>query len=198
MKNKHASNCPSFQLDQIFRGTRHAWLHAGFTLVEMLVTVAILAILLSVAAPPLNNLVQGKQLLGQATKLATAINFARSEAISRAVNVVICASTDGASCSDEWEDGWIVFVDDDENSVRGGQELLIKKEGPVFGNVILDTDNNVTSLTFNFEGASNATTFNLCAQDVDAQALEQNRSRRIVINRVGSISIQSGVTDCNG
>jgi type IV fimbrial biogenesis protein FimT len=88
----------------------------GFTLVEMLVTVALVAILATVAVPSFAELIRSSRATTQANELIGALALARSEAITRAQPVAVCASRNGSSCTGAatWSEGWIVFVD------RGG------------------------------------------------------------------------------
>ncbi len=87
--------------------------HTGFTLVELMVTIAIIGVLLIVGLPSLKAFMQGNQLVASTNELISAFHVARSEAIKRNTTVTICESTDGTSCATtgNWEDGWIVFVD---------------------------------------------------------------------------------------
>ena len=83
----------------------------GFTLVELMVTLAIFAILVGVGAPSFNAIMVGPRLGSFANALSASATLARSEAIKRNAAVTLCASADGASCatSGNWEQGWIVL-----------------------------------------------------------------------------------------
>ncbi len=83
---------------------------SGFTLYELMVIVAVAAILASVAIPGFRNLVFNSRSVAHTNDVVTALNLARSEATRRRFPVAVCASADGASCSgsNDWSTGWIV------------------------------------------------------------------------------------------
>lgn len=91
----------------------------GFTLIELIVTVSIFAILASFAGPSFVDLITSTRLGGDRDKLKSALQFTKTEAISRNQAVAICPSTNGTSCSntDDWSDGWIIYLDDNNTGV---------------------------------------------------------------------------------
>ena len=90
---------------------------------ELLVTVAIIGILLTVALPNIKPFFQGNQLVASTNGLLSAFHIARSEAIKANSKVTICESNDTASCSDtgSWKNGWIVFIDADGDGLGTGE-----------------------------------------------------------------------------
>jgi len=84
----------------------------GMTMTELMITVAVLAILMVVAVPSFKNASLGSRLSAAANDLLASVQLARSEAIKRNVAVTLCASADGATCaaSGGWEQGWIVVA----------------------------------------------------------------------------------------
>ncbi len=89
--------------------------HSGFTLIELMITLFIVSILLTVGVPSLRTFMQGNQLIAATNELVSALHVARSEAIKLNTRVSICESSNGTSCSatGDWSNGWIVFVDAD-------------------------------------------------------------------------------------
>jgi type IV fimbrial biogenesis protein FimT len=102
--------------------------HGGFTLIEMMVTLAVAATLLSAAAPSFVALIDDNRAAGAANDVLASLQFARSEAVKRAADVTLCPSSDGAGCSDgtDWKNGWIIFVDIDGNESRDTGEVLLR------------------------------------------------------------------------
>jgi type IV fimbrial biogenesis protein FimT len=91
----------------------------GFTLIELLVVLSVVAIILSVAAPPLRQLLQSNLLRTETRRLLVAINLARSEAIARNQPVSLCPSSIATSgpavCSGNYAGGWMVFSNRDRD-----------------------------------------------------------------------------------
>lgn len=81
----------------------------GFTLVELMVTVAVIGILAMIAAPSMSAMIENSRVTGQTTELTAALQLARSEAVRRNARVELCPSTDGSTCasSTAWS-GWVV------------------------------------------------------------------------------------------
>jgi type IV fimbrial biogenesis protein FimT len=83
----------------------------GFTLVEVLLTLALILILAGLAVPSYQALVAKNRASAQVNQLISAINLARSEAVRRHQVITLCKSEDGKTCGGEWSQGWIIFVD---------------------------------------------------------------------------------------
>lgn len=83
----------------------------GFTIIELMVTLAVLAIVLGVALPSFNSQILNNRSVALGEDFATTLNFIRSEAVKRRARVSVCASSDGATCGNDWTEGFIAFVD---------------------------------------------------------------------------------------
>jgi type IV fimbrial biogenesis protein FimT len=110
----------------------------GFTLVELAVVLAIVAILLRVASPGLSRGAASRALAAQASEFMAALRFARAQALARGAAVTICASLPGASepaCqgprSADWRSGWLVFADRDRRGAPNPHEPVLRVQQPL-------------------------------------------------------------------
>lgn len=130
----------------------------GFTLVEMMITIGIAAILLAVASPSFLNVVLGNRLNSSANNLVSSAILARSEAIKRNKQVRMCVSSDGATCATGgWEQGWILIckTTDHVNCDGIGPDwLVLQRQTAAAGGLrITDTTPSaVTSISFEPNG----------------------------------------------
>jgi len=85
----------------------------GFTIIELMVTLVVAAILLGVGVPSFIGMMKNNRLATAANNLAGSISLARGEAVTRGQRVKVCKSADGSNCTanDDWEQGWVVMVD---------------------------------------------------------------------------------------
>lgn len=89
---------------------------------------ALLGILLNLAAPAMSRLQSGHRLQSQAEGFLDSLVLARSEALRRQQRISLCAQAAEGVCdaNGQWQQGWLVFVDDNDNGVREAQEALIE------------------------------------------------------------------------
>lgn len=130
-----------------------SWPCRGFTIVELMVTLAILVILATIGVPMFTSGITRAGMDSAISDMAASLAVARSEAISRSQRVVICksAAPDVAEASlacgggdDAWNDGWIVFADADSDGVYDAGETVIRRRGPV-NNVAITTGGHYTT-----------------------------------------------------
>lgn len=104
----------------------------GFTLMELLITLAVAGILLGIAAPSFKETIQQSQQDSRVMELTGALNFARSEAIKQSSRISVCARNSDMSCGTNWNKGWIVFVDNADNAgVIDTTETVLKLASPL-------------------------------------------------------------------
>ena len=169
----------------------------GFTLIELMVTLSVLAILLAIAVPNYITFIQNARLTGQANDLVTALNYARSEAIKRGVRTTVCSlGATNSSCagSNTWDTGWLVFVDCtnvgvrdtgncpdwDANGAPDDEPVLVVRPPLENGNTLRTV--NLPDVTYQNSGFSgNMGTFRLC----DIRGVASGRA--IVVNPQGRV-----------
>lgn len=128
----------------------------AFTLVELLIAIAIIVVLMAVAIPAYNEMTLSSKLRAQANDLAAGVILARSEAIKRNQTVTLCASNDEATCSGSWPDGWVVLA-------SGG--ALIKSHGAAPSGFLIKSDESAFVFSPTGVGvtpAPDAQTFLIC------------------------------------
>lgn len=157
----------------------------GFTLVELLVGLAVAAILLTIAIPGYAFLVSTSRLAAVTNDLMTALHLARSEAITHGVRVTVCKTGgSSASCSatGDWTLGWMVFVDGGTQGVVDGDDVLLQSSAGGSSAVSVVGNNYSRYISYLPTGASRSTnglpngSFAICAG---------NAGRDIVINAAG-------------
>jgi type IV fimbrial biogenesis protein FimT len=152
---------------------------SGFTLIELIMTITIGAILLAIGVPSFKYVTSANRASSEINALLGDMQFARGEAIKEGVTVTICAAANGAPpClgTTAWQSGWIVFSDFAGTGVFGGTDALT-------------ADNGITSVTFSREGFTSSlpgpVIFRLQTNPVNA-----NYTRCLSATIVGALSTQ--------
>lgn len=147
---------------------------AGFTLIELMVAVAIVAILLGVGVPTWRSIVAATHSSSARESLYEATLAAGNHAMVAGNAAVLCASADGVQCSgsSDWSHGWIAFSDANHDRTRGSDERLLRVQGALSGGVHLRGTAGRTRLVFQPMGGTPGSnvTFTLCDQRGPAKA----------------------------
>ena len=129
--------------------------HPGFTLIELIVTISVLAILTALATPSFRSIMLNSRSASDANNLLSLIILARSEAVTRNRSVTLCKSADGNSCSTDasvgWHTGAVIFEDiDGAGDIDAGTDVVIRGEVPVSSSSTLQGNSPVANrMTFN-------------------------------------------------
>ena len=153
----------------------------GFTLIELILTLTVLAILISLAVPPLHDFQQRQRIVSVANELVAHINLARMNAVTRAEVTIVCPSSDGQRCSggNRWEQGWIVFRDADRNGqVDHAAEIL--RVGAGMSGLIMDSAGR-TRIRYQPEGTAGGSnlTIKLCDRN------KADHARAVIVSNPG-------------
>lgn len=165
----------------------------GFTLVELMVTIAVVAILAAIALPSFSTSIRNTRLASATNEFIAAVNLARSEAVRSNRTGQVCASPDGASCGTDWSQGWIVWADADADNTPDAGE--IRRHQQALNGMTATSPANRTSFRFSARGectnclgeafGAGATDFQLRATPC-ASGQQHIRSLRVL--RTGAVS----------
>jgi len=165
--------------------------HRGYTLLELLIVMSIVAILAMIAEPGFQYVTNSNRVATEVNSLLGDVLFARSEAVKEGQTVTICSSTDGQTCSGsiDWQNGWIVFLDTNgDHVVQAPGEAVIRVQ-PQFTStdtfVSTDAPTPFTYLTFNrlgFAPTNETATINVSLHDATSN---KNWTRCLAVNPIG-------------
>lgn len=159
----------------------------GFTLPELLITLALLAIVLSQLTPDLSTIFQQNQTYAAATEFSRALQLARNESIKRNRKVTLCKSNDGNSCdtSIQWESGWIIFENSDGDGRVDASDIVFQIHEPFPAGITLRGIGNFKNRV-TYKPTGDSTSFSrlvLCSNS------QLEGSQVIYINSTGRIRI---------
>jgi type IV fimbrial biogenesis protein FimT len=172
----------------------------GFTLIELMVTLAVMGVVLAIGLPSFQNFIVSSRLTTGANDLVVALNLARHEALRRGQRVSVCPSSDGAACaaSGGWEQGYIVFSDGGTTGSVDGTDTVIRRQPGLASGYAATGNGNVDSyISFTASGvsrmASNALqagTISLCAPD------SSGLSRAVILSAMGRVRASDTGATC--
>lgn len=176
----------------------------GYTLIEMLVAVALMLAIMAWAGPAMSGIVVSIKVKAGAQAIFDTLELARAEAIKRNGRVVICKSPSGVACDRNamWEQGWIVFQDHNNNGILDAGESPLHREHAlhetlrISGNMPVHDYVSYTAFGRSklTSGAFQAGTFTVCTKaggDVEV--------RQVIINSAGRPRMtKPAATECGG
>lgn len=173
----------------------------GLTLIELMITLSILAILVSLAGPPYRQFIQNNRLSGFTSELQRALWLARAEAMTRARRVTVCRSSNGADCSiaaGNWIQGWLVFVDSDGDGVRDAGEDILLVQQPLSGISSANGSANLASYV-SYTGTGYAALLNGSLQSgsiVFCDNRGASLARQVIVTATGAPSVGDTPASC--
>lgn len=161
----------------------------GLTLLEMLVAVAVLAIILTTVAPSIQSILIKNRITSDLNNLSAVAQRARFTAVDEQASVVLCPTENYTACTSSWKKAKMVFVDANGNGSRDSSETLIVASDPLnSANAIYGITG---SLVFDEQGGiDKAATITLCPKDNDT-----DYASALLLSLYGRISV---AVDSNG
>jgi type IV fimbrial biogenesis protein FimT len=191
----------------------------GFTLIELMFTVVVLAVLLSIGIPNLRDFLRNGRMTGYANELLADINLARTEAVKRRALVTICASanptatspTCAATNSTTAFTGWVVYVDDadpnaananDGNATIDAGETILRRHDTITATAKSDAgflsfaDSGFARAS---GGTTSATRIVICDSRGNVESgSDRSAARALIIARTGRPGVTRSVSDITG
>lgn len=165
----------------------------GFTLIELMVTLSVAAILLTVGVPGMRDLIANNRLTATTNLFVSSLNIARSEAIKQGRNATVCVSdlaTQNACNGTNWQKGWIVWVDSNQNGNFDYPDELIRTVQPLSDSVQIAATEN----SFSIDSQGNVDNPNKNIDVCDDRPDETGRRLRVMAT--GGVSLNSQFGGC--
>jgi type IV fimbrial biogenesis protein FimT len=176
----------------------------GYTLMELLITIAIMVIVMAIGVPSFDAIVKNNRLESQTYDISTAFSVARMEAIDKGVTMSLCSSTDQATCRSDgdknnWADGWILFRDinangvvDTPNCANDANDCVIKVWPALTGASVLTGSSNF--VVYAIDGRLNSAVMSLTLTADVAANCGSNQKRTFTLSVTGKLNTTE--SDC--
>ena len=174
----------------------------GFTLIEVLISIALLSILASIAIPSYRSVINSGRISSDMNALVGTLQLARAEAIKRGLSITVCASANSTnpstgsappSCSGvtTWQVGWIGFVDINGSGSFDSGDTLIAVQGPFASKNTFVADNATSAIRFNREGFVSGQTANPVTLTLTPPSNAASQKRCLAVGSVGRLTVLS-------
>lgn len=171
--------------------------HAGFTLMELLIAISIIAILSAIAVPSFNFMNNKRISETQVENLQRALLMARQSAIATNRPTIVCASANGATCGDEsmWSRGFMVYEDSDRNGTFSGNADRLLEYIPGVKNVA--TRQDTSHFRHSLSSTNSKAGFNAQGFTTDWQTFtycdgNEEHAFELVLSRTGHVRLADG------
>jgi len=156
---------------------------SAFTLIELMITIAIAAILLTAAWSGLSTVIKNNRVGTQAHEVFTALSLARSEAIKRSANISVCSDNNTTA----WQSGWKIMTDTDSDCTIDAGDIVLREWGSLTGDITLTGSggDDPSFITFSSDGrADSALTLTLVPPECSG-----DQARTISVSATGRPSL---------
>lgn len=159
----------------------------GFSLIELVITLTIAAILLSTGVPSLIKFVRSNRLITVTNDLVSDFSLARAEALKRGTRVGVCKSSGGSACATtgDWNNGWIVFADLDSSGAWTASDVVLLKRDAVPSETAITA--SATAVIYSSQGitSSGSGAYTICNTSL-------HQTRTITIDATGRHRLSTG------
>lgn len=163
----------------------------GYSLIELAVTLTVVAIVAAVAFPNFQNVLRSNRVSTASNELVASLSLARVEALRSPRGAGLCASADGASCGDDWNAGWIVWIDaDGDGEPSGTPEERVLKFVQGRGTLNVVAADGVDTLLFDRRGRNRDgtdTTITIAPNDVCPEGMDL--IRELTMTAAGQVHV---------
>jgi type IV fimbrial biogenesis protein FimT len=183
--------CARALVYRISQGRFPAGRARGFSLIELMVVVAIVAVMLMIALPSFRTVTVSNRISSEVNTFVGDLQYTRSEALRRGATVSMCPSSNGSDClaNSNWHLGWIVFNDPDNSGTRTGTEAVLRRQLAFIGtDVMVSIPVATRRVTYNRDGFNNMDAILTLA--VRSAPVNNANTRCVAINAVGRHTIQ--------
>lgn len=166
----------------------------GFTLLELMVTLAVAAILVTIAIPSYRGLVQRNTVTAAVNDLVGDLNYARSEAVTRGQRIYLCKSNDQSTCTsnDDWNKGWIVFAPAPDDTDDPPKVInLLRVRGPLDDQIAIGDDSSANRVSFDANGFAGSDKTSLGNTTLTVKSPDVIKNTKIRIFTTGRIRTES-------
>lgn len=163
----------------------------GFNLIELTVTVALLATLTAVATPSISGIWRRANIWSAYHAMSSSLALARIQAVSRGHPVTLCPSSDGASCSGgvDWSQGWIAYLDPKRQAQPRSASDVVEVAPSLRGAVSMRSSAGRQRIRYHASGWASGSNLRLTLCTPAADALVGS----IVINNAGRARVEQAV-----
>ncbi|MBS0428185.1 MAG: Tfp pilus assembly protein FimT/FimU [Proteobacteria bacterium] len=180
---------------------QHGPWQQGFTLIELMVVLVVIAILAAVATPSFVGFIQANRLTARASAFAADLQLARSEAVKRGQPVTVCASNDGTRCSGAniWQAGWIVFLDvaGDRQIDSNAGDIVLRVQPAWTSNDTFTASNGVGAITYSRDGFALNLPAQIVTLTIHTTPANASATRCVTVSNIGRQQVQTPSTSGN-
>lgn len=172
----------------------------GFTLVELMVVLAVLALMIGIGVPAFNGIIQRNRLAAAANEFVSALQTARMEAVRRNRRAVLCPSTNGTSCGGGNWARLVIFIDEDLSGDVNGDELVVRTTDIVRAGSGVTASSGTNRIWFGSDGrvsvgAGDTARVSLVAANLPAAS--NGRLVEAAVSRISVCETAGASTTCN-